>query len=449
MSRSRELAIPRGDRRLRPTALPLALEELGNPKLSRAIVAGTAGLLVVFGAWAAVTHVPEVAVAQGAVTTAEPIAPVQHVEGGTVERVLVREGEAVVTGQPLLRFASAQAETELEQYRAREASLRFQSARLAAFLAGTPFIEEDLTAEDGAFPRLAADQRTEFENRMQARADRQAVLRAQAEQRRAERATIAVQLAGLKRQLDLHASELTVREKLLEQGLTTRIAVLEARRTWLATVAEMERLNAVASGADRAVLEAEARAAEADSAARDEAGRDASRIGLELAEVTEAVRRAFERAGRLTVLAPAAGVIKGIQVRTPGQVVPPGGVMMEIVPKDAALIVEVRLSPRDVGFARVGQLVAVKVQAFDYARYGTLDGELAQISATTTPDQQGQPFYTARVLLAAGHVGHDAEANRLIPGMTVQTDIVTGGKTLLQYLLKPVHTAMSESFRER
>jgi HlyD family type I secretion membrane fusion protein len=433
-----------GSRDERPAALCLSLEEFGQPRLARAIVTLAAGIVLTFVGWSAITHVPEVAVAQGAVVTADPVAPVQHLEGGIVEAVLVADGEGVRAGQPLLRFASVAAQAELDQLRVREASLRFQSARLRAFLDGVPF-----DADEAGFETLAADQRAELEGRLRARADREAVLREQLAQREAEGAAIAVQRAGLERQHALQAGELALRERLLEQGLTTRVAVLEVRRAVLAAAAELERLEALAAGNARAVAEAAARLAEAASAAREEAGRELSRVHLELAEVTEAVRRAFERVGRLTVLAPAAGTVKGLQARSPGQVVPPGGVLMEIVPAHAPLLVEARLSPRDVGFARVGQPVTVKVQAFDYARYGTLDGTLVHVAATTTPDEHGQPFYVGRVQLAADRIGTGEAAHRLIPGMTVQADIVTGGKSLLQYLLKPVHAAMSESFRER
>lgn len=436
--------LPLGGRTLRPAAMPLALEEVGSPRLSRLAIGGTAALLVLFGAWAAITRLPEIAVAPGAVATADPVAPVQHQEGGTVEAVLTRDGAHVSQGEPLLRFAAAGAQTEFDRLRAREAGLRFQSARLRAFLDGS-----ELAAEDGDFAHLAADQRAELDARLRARADRQAVLREQLAQREAEAVAIGVQLAGVARQLDLHAAELTVRERLLEQGLTTRIAVLDARRAVLATTAEAERLQAQSATAARAVGEATSRLAEAYSLAREEAGRDLSRINIELAEVSEALRGAFERLGRLTVLAPASGTVKGLQARTPGTVVPPGGVLMQIVPRDAGLVVEARLSPRDIGFARVGQPVTVKVQAFDYARYGTLDGTLVQISATTTADENGQPFYTGRIALDAPHVGPDPDRHRLLPGMTVQADIVTGAKTLLQYLLKPVQAAMNESFRER
>lgn len=433
-----------GSRALQPAMLPLALEEVGSPRLSRAVVTASALLLVLFGLWAAVTRMPEIAVAQGAVATDLPVAPVQHLEGGQVEAVLVTEGAQVDQGQPLLRFASAVARTELDQLRAREASLRFQSARLRAFLARTPLAEEE-----GSFAGLAADQKAELEARLRAIDDRQEVLRQQLEQRRADRATIVVQLTGLQRQVVLHENELRLRERLLEQGLTTRLAVLDSRRAYLSATAEMDRLAATAEAADRAVAEAVARLAEAESAARDDAGRDLSRVHLELAELNEALSRAFERVSRLTVLAPATGVVKGLAVRSHGAVVPPGAVLMEIVPSDATLLVEARISPRDIGFLHLGQSVVVKVQAFDYSRYGTLEGTLAQISATTTPDDKGEPWYAGRIALAADHVGRDPAVNRLKPGMTVQADIVTGAKTLLQYLLKPVHSAMSESFRER
>lgn len=437
--------IPLGARIQEPALLPLALEEPGQPRLARAIIVGTLAFLTLFLLWAAATRVPEVAVTQGQVTTVEPVAPVQHLEGGIVEAVLVRDGEAVEQGQPLLRFASEAVTTELAQLRAREAGLRFQAARLRAHLDDTPFE----VADGGAFSQLALDQRAELEGRLAALADRAAMLRAQLAQRRADQTALAAQLDGLRRQLDLQAGELALREKLLEQGLTTRVAVLEVRRAVLAAAAEIERLQAVNAAGERAVAEAEARLAEADSSARAEAARDYSRANQELAEVSEAVRRAMERAGRLTLLAPAAGTVKGLVARSPGQVVQPGAVLMEIVPRDAPLLVETRLSPRDVGFARIGQPVTVKVQTFDYARYGTLDGTLLHISATTTPDERGQPWYLGRIQLGADHVGHDPAKNRLLPGMTVQADITTGGKTLLQYLLKPVHSAMSESFRER
>lgn len=427
----------------------LALAGLDDPRRrrrDRVVVGGAVAMLAAFGLWAAVTSMPEIAIAPGQVMTDEPVAVVQHLEGGLVEVVLVSEGEPVREGQTLLRFASAPAQAELDRLRARDAGLRFREAHLRALRDGTPL---DIGEEADGFASLAADQRAAFEEALRTRNDRLAVLAHAARQRRAEQLALAAQEDGVKRQLTLHGSELALRETLLSQGLTTRIAVLETRRALLAATAEGERLAAMAVAAARAADEAEARLVEAETAARDEAARELGRVVVERLETQEAIREAWERVSRLAVLAPVDGVVKGMQVRRAGTVVPPGGPLLEIIPVAAPLVVEARITPREIGFVAPGQMVRVKVHAFDYARFGTVEGTLIQIAASTTLDQQQQPYYAARIALATDHVGRDPVLNRLLPGMTVQADVVTGAKTLLAYLMKPVHAAMSDSFRER
>ncbi len=430
----------------RALLLLAGLEEGGRRRWERFLVFAVMALLLGFGAWAAITRLPEITVATGQVTTEEPLAVVQHLEGGIVEAVLVSDGDQVREGQPLLRLASATAQAEFERLRARDAALGFREAHLRALLDGTALM---LAGDDPAFAALAQDQRAAHEERLRHRDDRLSVLSQAIAQRRAERQALAAQEDGVKRQLSLHANELALRESLLAQGLTTRIAVLETRRAFLAASAESERLAAMAMAAENAEAEAEARLAEAMSALREEAARDLGRVAAERLEVAEAMREAWERIGRLAVLSPVGGVVKGLQVKRAGAVVPPGAPLLEIVPAGATLLVEARLSPRDIGFVSVGQPVRVKVDAYDYARFGTVDGTIVQIAAGTALDADNQPFYAARIALASAHVGRDASVNRLLPGMTVRGDVVTGGKTLLAYLMKPVHAAMNDSFRER
>jgi HlyD family secretion protein/adhesin transport system membrane fusion protein len=422
------------------------LENEGRRRSDRLLVLGVLMLLAGFGAWASVTRLPEIAVAAGEVATAEPVAIVQHLEGGLIESVLVREGEQVSEGQPLLRFASAQANAEFERLRLREAALAFREAHLRAMLDGGPLT---LAQDDPVLAALAEDQRAAHEERLRLRDDRLAVLGQAAAQRRAERQALAAQLDGVRAQLALHANELALREGLLAQGLTTRIAVLETRRAFLAASAESERLAAMAAAAENAAAEAEARLAEATSALRDELARDLGRIAAERLEVVEAKREAWERTARLVVLSPISGFVKAMQVHRAGTVVPPGAPLLEIVPAGAAVFVEARLTPRDIGFVAVGQGVRVKVDAFDHARFGTVEGTIVHIAPGTVLDAENQPYYAVRIALAAPHVGRDPASNRLVPGMTVRGDVVTGGKTLLAYLMKPVHAAMNDSFRER
>jgi HlyD family secretion protein/adhesin transport system membrane fusion protein len=427
----------------------LALAGLDDPRRrrrDRIVVGGAVAMLLTFGLWAAVTSMPEIAIAPGQVTTDDPVAIVQHLEGGLVEIVHVSDGDAVREGQTLLRFASAPAHAELDRLRARDAGLRFREAHLRALRDGTTL---DIDADEEGFESLAADQRAAHAEALRTRSDRLAVLSHAARQRRAEQLALVAQEEGVKRQLTLHGTELALRETLLAQGLTTRIAVLETRRAFLAATAEAQRLAAMGVAAARAADEAEARLVEAETAARDEAARELGRVVVERLETQEAIREAWERVSRLAVLAPVDGVVKGMQVRRGGTVVPPGAPLLEIVPTTASLVVEARITPREIGFVSPGQTVRVKVHAFDYARFGTVEGTLMRIAATTTLDQQQQPYYAARIALSADHVGRDPVLNRLLPGMTVQADVVTGAKTLLAYLMKPVHAAMSDSFRER
>jgi len=422
------------------------LESPAHRRLDRAVLFSLLALLALFGAWAAVTRMPEIAVAPGAVVTDEPVVTVQHLEGGLVDAVLVADGDAVREGQVLLRLSDAQVGAEVERLRAREAALRFREAHLRAFLDAAPLV---LVADEPGFAALAADQVLAHQERLRLREERLLVFAAAAEQRRAEQLALAAQREGIRRQLALQQGELALREQLLAQGLTTRIAVLETRRAVLAAAAEAERLEAMEEASSRARAEAEARLAETERALRDEAARDLGRVVDERLEVAEGLREALERAGRRVVLAPAAGIVKGLQVRHAGAVVAPGSALMEIVPAEARLLVEARLSPRDVGFVAAGQRVRVRVEAFDHARFGTVEGTVVHVAPGTTLDAENRPYYALRVALAEQHVGHDATLHRLLPGMTVQGDVVTGGKSLLAYLIKPVHAAMNEGFRER
>ena len=438
------IVLPHASRTPRPDAHVLALEEVRVSGLEGTVVFGAMLLLAGFIGWAAITVVPEVAVGTGEVAPVTAPAPVQHLEGGIVDAVLVTEGELVVAGQPILRMNDAAARADLGQLQIRNASLRLQASRLAALIEGGLAAMPAL--ESGA---LAGPQREALASRLQVLSDRRAVLAEQAAQRQSELTSTGGQIAALDRQIDLHAAELEVREALGRSGLTTRIAMLEARRLLIVSQGERDRLTGQAATLRRALAEVGARMEETHSAAVDEARQEAARVALEIAETDEAIRRLDDRAERTLVRAPSAGVVRGLAVQRPGTVLQPGALIAEVMSRDVPLVADVRLLPRDIGFIRPGQPVTLKVQAFDYTRFGTVQGEVERISAGTFPDEQRQPHYRARIALSQAHVGHDPGQARLVPGMTVQADIRTGEKTVLQYLLKPIYASVANSFRER
>ncbi|MFC3127677.1 HlyD family type I secretion periplasmic adaptor subunit [Pseudoroseomonas globiformis] len=435
--------LPRGSRQPRPDSHVLALEEVRVHGLERAVILGAA-LLVVGGiVWSATTRIPELSIGLGEIVPATAPAPVQHAEGGIVTEVLVAEGQFVEAGQPLLHMNGTALQADLAQARLRLQSLQAQAQRLRA-------VAEGGSAMPAAVANgFAVSQRAAFEARLQALSARRDVLLEQAAQRRNDLETWIGQIAALDAQLALHRSELATREALSQQGLTTRLALLDARRSVMNAAAERDRLRGQLAGGYRSLAEAEARVTELDASAVDEARQEAARVALETAETAEAVGRLEDRANRVVLRAPVEGVLRGVAVHRPGTVLPPGGQVAEIMPLSAALVADVRLAPRDIGFIAVGQAVQVKIQAFDYARFGTLSGVVERVSAGTFLDEQKQPHYRARIALDQQHVGHDPRQALLAAGMTVQADITTGAKTVLQYLLKPIYSATAASFHER
>ncbi|WP_161600883.1 HlyD family type I secretion periplasmic adaptor subunit [Teichococcus oryzae] len=438
------IPLPRASRQPRPDSHVLALEEVRVHGLEHLVVIG-AGLLVAgLLGWASLTHLPEVAVGLGEVVPSTAAAPVQHLEGGIVSAVMVEEGELVVPGQPILQLNGATADTEMRQARLKLESLQLQARRLIAAADG------NMAGLAAPVPGLfVAPQQAALDARLRLLADKRTILVEQAAQRRNELTVLAGQISALEGQIALYAGELATREELARSGLATRVAVLEATRLLLSARAERERLAGQRGSTRSALAEAEARIAELQSTAVDEARQEAARVALDIAETAEALRRLEDRADRVVLRAPIGGVLRGLAVHRPGAVLPPGGLVAEIMPQDMALVADVRLSPRDIGFIAVGQPVNLKVQAFDYARFGTIGGQVERISPGTFLDEHKQPHYRARIRLSQQHVGHDPRLARLTAGMTLQADITTGAKTVLQYLLKPIYSAMAASFHER
>lgn len=442
------LTLPAPDRGPGAVRHALALEEVRFRGAQRALVFGAAVLLVAGTLWAAATPLPETAIAPGEVTTALARAPVQHLEGGIIAAVEVAEGVRVAAGDPIVRIDDTAARADLRQLEVRGAALRLHADRLRAFVAGRAATLGQ-TAMPVPPPGLGESQAAALAARLAALADRLATAEAQRAQRTAEAETLGAQIAASAAQIDILRSERDTRDALAETGLTTRMAVLEARRLVLSAEAERTRLVGTLAAARRAEAEAAARIDEVRSTAIDEAQAEAARLAQEIAETDAAVTRLTDRVTRSVVRAPSAGIVRGLAVERAGSVIPPGALIAEIQPEDGPLVVDARVAPRDIGFIVPGQPVTVKVLSYDYARYGTLPGRVERISAGSFQDQDRQPYHRVRVALDRLHVGANPAQTRVSAGMSVQADITTGHKSVLQYLLKPLYAYRAEAFHER
>lgn len=439
-------SVKRGDRQTRFLAQSVILEESGGSGLIRWAIIAISLAICAFIVWAAVTNVDEIAVTSGEVVPTGRVQTIQHLEGGIVAEILVEEGIVVEKNEIMVKLSKAVAYAELSQQTARLASLQLQSERLRAVGEGR---EPDYSFLGDEYNELLADQIRIYRISLEAAENRRKVINDQIKQREAELAAFREEEETLLRNLEYLEEELVMQESLYQQGLTSRMVYLDVQKEVNDAVGDLAKLTSERKKSAEGLEEAISRLSELDSDTREAALGEMGDLAAEIASLKEAIARSKDRVNRLDVRAPVRGIIKGLEANTIGGVVPPGGVLLEIVPLDEELVVETRITTRDVGHVKVGHPVTVKVSTFDFARYGGIDGTLEDISAATFLDEEGEPYYKGRVSLVQNFVGSDPEKNVVMPGMTVQADINTGNKTLLEYLLKPIVSSVNESFRER
>ncbi len=439
-------APPAPDRRLtKLLSQPLILEEMGPPRILTQFVGVASVLVAGLIVWSAITDIRETALAQGQIIPVGSVHSVQHLEGGIIAEILIEEGDIVEAGQTLIRMESAGAEAELDQLRAKAATLALRAERLRAFVMER---ESDFSAGD-QFPDLMADQQAILETQNEARESQRAVLLSRIDQRRAQVAALAEQRRSLEKQLAILEEEAELQRALVGKGLVSRVGYLETERTLTRTRGEVAAVIGEAAGAAAAEREARNRLVELASTLRNDALKEVGEVTGELAQVREAMTKLEDRVARLEIAAPARGIVKGLVATTIGGVLASGETVMDIVPLDDSLVAEVRISPRDVGHLRIGQAAQVKVSTYDVARFGSVDGRLKQVSASTFEDEQGDPYYKGIVELNQNYVGRNPAMNLILPGMVVDVAINTGSKSLLAYLLRPVYRGFDGAFHER
>jgi membrane fusion protein, adhesin transport system len=405
-------------------------------------------LVAIFLVWATLFTIDELVRGEGRLIPPQRVQSVQNLEGGIIAAVLVREGQAVQQGQALVVLDQTTAQADLAESRGPYLSSLAALARLQAELEGRP-VRFPAELDDHAAIRLnelkaSQASRLEIGNALSA-LDQQAAQRHQAlERARSELAT--------KRQDDkLIGEEMAILRPLVPE-VVPRSEWLAKERDWRSVQGAIESLQhqvAEQLGALRQVQ------AERERTLAAHHGRLLKEIGEHQTQITVRSARSAARQAQISrteVVAPAHGVVKQIHARTVGQVVAPAGVLLDLVPQSDRLTVEARIAPADVGFVQTGQAVKVKVSTYDFAVYGAMDGVVESISADTLQDRenpQAQPYYRVNIAVQKGLQGKDGHNLPLTPGMTVSVDIVTGRKTVLSYLFKPLVRGMNQALGEK
>ena len=363
--------------------------------------------LIAAGLWASRAELDEVTRGAGKVIPSSSVQIIESLEGGLLESIPVREGDIVEAGDILLKIDDTLFAATYQENISRRDALEARMARLRAESEGLELI---------SFPGEIAKRRSDL-------------VASETELLVKRRSDLETGLATVRRSLQLAQQEMGMTRPLEKKGIVSKVEILRLERT---------------------INELEGSISNLTSLFQKEALEEFDRTRSELEALLESIKGYGDRVDRAVVRSPVRGTINRIHINTVGRVIGAGESIMEIVPLDDTLLIEANVRPSDIAFLHPGQEAVVKVTAYDFAIYGGLDGHVEHIGADTTLDENGLSFYQIKVRTAESSL-RDREGGALpiIPGMVTEVDILTGKKTVLQYLLKPVLRAKARAFRER
>lgn len=422
------------------------IEEELVPKFVRPILFIVGTLLVLFLIWAAVAQMKEVARAAGEIIPNGNLKVVQHLDGGIVTEIPVEERTLVEPGQVVLRLDGTQLRAELKQMQSRLEGLELRGERLKSFAENRKPIFALLNDTMSA---LAPGQKQILDTQVAARASTISILERQIDQRRQRVDQLQQALQVANEQLALTNEIVDMREGLATRRLINKAVMLETRRAKVAAFGEVARLTEEIGIVRQELAEIQNRRLDTFNQLRRDAMTEYGAVRSEAAEVAEQVKRLQDKVNRLDIRSPIRGWVHDLKAKSLGQVIQPGALIMQVVSDKIVVEAEVQITARDIGFVKVGQPVKLRVTTFDYARYGIGKGFLKRISASSVVGPDGKPYYKGLIELTNQYVGNVPANHPMQPGMTVEAEILTGEKTLMQYLTKPLIDVMSLSFYER
>ena len=423
----------------------LQLEEAVNPHIIMATMVMVSMAVFGFIVWAGFTNINEVARTPGEVIPYGYQQTVQHLEGGMIKMIHIREGDVVKKGQILVSIDDTSVREDLSRARSKQLSLEMQAERIRSFVDNR---DPDFSRFTDATDEILSDQNSFFDGMRTAREKESDIIKDQIVQKKQILDSLNAELGTAYQNYNIINDIYQRRFTLNKKGYASDMQILEDKKRLNDIQGEINNIRNRTLVTKSEIQEFEARLDSLSANHRDDAHQNLDRILVESEQNKKIIGKLTERIGRLDVRAPVDGLVKGLAVNTIGEVVQPGQTIMEIVPLDKHLEVQVKISPKDIGHLTVGQHVQVKFSTYDFSRYGSVQGTLNHISATTFNGEKGERYYQGTVFLEKNHVGNNP-ANMILPGMTVMADVITGNKTILQYLLKPVQVAAQTAFTEK
>lgn len=404
-------------------------------------------LLAIMLAWASQAELDEVATATGEVVPQSQIKTIQHLEGGIIEEMFVKEGDTVAAGSPLVQLdLSASGTREAELLVTLDGLILRRARLLAEANGGEPEFPEDVVERR---PQMAQNELNSLHARIAEMESSMIGLEEQVRQREADLHQFEEEARALSSQLALAREAFAMAEDLITDGLISRQDHLAAKTEVDQIRGQLATVNARIPGAESALVQAKERMNEADLGFQRNALEELANVEISIDTTTEEILKATAISGRTLIVSPIDGVVKSMRFYTIGAVVRPGEAIMDIVPSDDQLVIEARLNPQDMGYVREGQRATVKISTYDYIRYGGLDAVVTLVSPDSHQDESGNTYFRVVAETDRSYLGDQPGDFPITSGMEAMVDIHTGTNSVLTYLLKPVLKLRHEAFRER
>lgn len=423
------------------------IEESVAPHMVRTTLFIISIVILALILWAGFTDVDEIAATNGEVIPSKHVQDIQHLEGGIISEIKVMEGELVNKGQTLIVLDGSGIDQDLSALKTKELALEYQMIRLKAFInEKTPNFAE---AKNSTNKELEQEQLRAFESTIEAKKNDKEVIEHQVSQKKDALTMLEKKKVTLDENIKLIAEEKGLKKQLADKGHLSKFNYLEIEKQYNDIKGEINETESAITQAQSSIREYEERLASLETKYKDDAYQELTLVQTTMEQTKESIEKLEAQISRLEIKSPSYGYVKGLKIRTIGGVIEPGQVLVEIVPLEGDLIVETQINPKDIGHIKLGDKVKVQFSSFEAARYGTVEGKLEYISASTFINPDGSKYYIGRVSLSKNYVGKDPSQNIIVPGMTVQANIITGSKSILTYLLKPIRTNIAAALTER
>lgn len=377
---------------------------------------------------------------------------VQNLEGGIIEKIHVVEGQHVTSGQILVTIDDTGIGSSYAESASKIDELLAKSSRLRAEAGITPTIVDPVTRKeegDKNNTNLIENEKRLYGSHLRQHESQKSVLQQQLRLRKIQLQDARQDLTSFKLSQKMLNRELDLSRPLRAKNLISELEFLQLEQKDLEKKQEVNRTIKIIEKINVQIIEAEQKIKELDESRRAEAMEELNMVMAEIDRLTYTQIAIEDRVSRTSVRSPVDGTVKQLLINTVGGVLKPGMDILEIVPVDKSVLVETKIKPSDIAFIYPGQQAVLKFTAYDFAIYGGLDGEVTHISADTITDEKGEEFYLVRIKSKDNHLGAKDNKKYIIIGMTAQVDIITGKKTVMQYLMKPILRAKNNALRER